>query len=204
MNNKLTVTIFNATGISKYTINPILQYSNSSTLLFITETWLLPPNRFLTHWQQHHTYGQIRSHIYNNGKNGISVLINLNCQFPVTIIPDDNPQFAHYLLSCIIAGILYHCIYIPPSTTTTTAMAILQHLPTHLPTTHNTIYCGDFNAQLGSYIGDHRNDGRSTQLKQWITLNGLTLWNKELAYGQPTFYHYNGQSIIDLFISNQL
>ncbi|KAI7848619.1 endonuclease-reverse transcriptase-domain-containing protein, partial [Circinella umbellata] len=199
-NNK-NKNIFNTTGISKYSINSILQHTTSSTLLFITETWLLPPNKFITNWPQNHTYGQIRSQRFRTAKAGISLLVNPNCQLQPTIITDHNPAYSQYHLSCIFAGTLYHCLYLPPSISTEKALDIIQHLPKRLPHTVNTIYCGDFNARLGNYTGDHRTDPRGTQLHQWILNNDLTLWNTKLSYGQPTVYHNNGTSIVDFFIS---
>src|SRR6478735_5433381 len=55
--SSLRISLFNATGLPKQAISPILQLSQNSDLLFITETWLLSPNRYPTTWSQYHTYG---------------------------------------------------------------------------------------------------------------------------------------------------
>ncbi|KAG0801957.1 hypothetical protein G6F22_000729 [Rhizopus arrhizus] len=55
--SSLRISLFNATGLPKQAISPILQLSQTSDLLFITETWFLSSNRCPTTWSQYHTYG---------------------------------------------------------------------------------------------------------------------------------------------------
>lgn len=149
----LTITIFNATCISKYSVDSILTYAEHSSLLFLVETWLLPPNRLLTNWRQFHTYGEPRADNYTwIGRMGISLLVPPDFTCPVHILPDTNPQFSKYHLSCIVADTLIHCLYLPPSLSTDDAMAIIQSLPLHHPNATNTLCCGDFNARLGSLL----------------------------------------------------
>ncbi|KAG1148871.1 hypothetical protein G6F37_000549 [Rhizopus arrhizus] len=75
--SSLRIFLFNATGLPKQAISLILQLSQDSDLLFITETWLLSPNRYLTTWSQYHTYG-IPTNSYNShrGTLGLAVLVN--------------------------------------------------------------------------------------------------------------------------------
>ncbi|KAI9245247.1 hypothetical protein BDA99DRAFT_528368, partial [Phascolomyces articulosus] len=56
-NNNITLTIFNTTGLNRQAINSILSFTPSTHLLFLTETWLLSPNRYPTNWKQYHEYG---------------------------------------------------------------------------------------------------------------------------------------------------
>jgi hypothetical protein len=74
-----------------------------------------------------------------------------------------------------------------------------------MPTSYaNVIIAGDFNGRHISYLGDKKTTIRGNQIQEWATTQGLTCFNKSLAYGQPTFYtHYNEEksSIIDLFFS---
>lgn len=50
----LTIGLWNANGLQATAIDDVLQHSHSFDLLFITETWLLPPVRLPTTWKQHH------------------------------------------------------------------------------------------------------------------------------------------------------
>lgn len=112
--DKLTITIFNATGISKYAVDSILTFTQHTSLLFLIETWLLPPNQLLTNWQQHHTYGEPRSDTYSwIGKMGISLLVHPDFNLPVHGIEDSDPHFSKYHLTCTVANTLIHCLYLP-------------------------------------------------------------------------------------------
>ncbi|KAL1932236.1 hypothetical protein VTP01DRAFT_9292 [Rhizomucor pusillus] len=75
-----------------------------------------------------------------------------------------------------------------------------------------TIVLGDLNTRMGSLTGDCKQTARRTPaLKQWMSTHDLTLWNAELARGQPTYsamrrpgYHARpvlSESIIDFFLS---
>ncbi|KAI8364626.1 Endonuclease/exonuclease/phosphatase [Radiomyces spectabilis] len=200
----LTITIWNANGIKKQLINSILDHTPDSTLLFITETWLLTPQSFPTNWRQFHIYGQAHPRTYV-GSMGISLLINPSSPFKDSIefMPHDpSSPYYNYVLSCRLGTILIHCLYLPPSIDDPFALEILQSLTTESDTTTTTIFCGDFNARLGPLLGDHRTTSRGTLFNnEWLIPHGLTLWNTTLAFGQPTYYRLDGTSIIDWFIS---
>lgn len=200
--DKLTITIFNATGISKYAVDSILTFTQHTSLLFLIETWLLPPNQLLTNWQQHHTYGEPRSDTYSwIGKMGISLLVHPDFNLPVHGIEDSDPHFSKYHLTCTVANTLIHCLYLPHLSQLPMLSPSSPVYHSVTPTLQTHIFCGDFNARVGSFVGDHFTDPRGTQFYQWIAANGLTLWNKELACGQPILYRRNGSSIIDWFLS---
>ncbi|KAG1125809.1 hypothetical protein G6F42_008371 [Rhizopus arrhizus] len=73
----------------------------------------------------------------------------------------------------------------------------------------NIILCGDFNARLGSTLGDHAENERASYFREFIANNRLTIWNQQLAYGIPTYIKGSSthgivkKSIIDLVITNQ-
>lgn len=66
--------------------------------------------------------------------------------------------------------------------------------------TDNTIIIGDLNARLQS-TGDSLTNARGRVLRDWLSDNGLHIWNTTLAYGIFTFERNTGRSIIDYFIS---
>ena len=204
-NHNITLSIFNTTGLNRSAINSILSFTPSTHLLFLIETWLLSPNRYPTNWTQYHTYGERPTPISRRGHLGISLLINPRCPFHVHLIPQTNSSpFSKYLLSCIVANTLIHCIYLPPPTESFAndlALAILDSLPLHYPNTTNTIICGDFNARLGNTTGDNESNTRGALMQKWIDSHHLTVWNAKLAYGKPTFLRHMGSSIIDLYMS---
>lgn len=53
-----TIGLWNANGLQATAIDDVLQHCHSFDLLFITETWLLPPVRLPTTWTQYHNYGR--------------------------------------------------------------------------------------------------------------------------------------------------
>lgn len=57
MRGNLTISLFNPTNLSKQAISYILKLTETSSLLFLTEAWLLSPNKYLITWRQFHTYG---------------------------------------------------------------------------------------------------------------------------------------------------
>ncbi|ORY94364.1 Endonuclease/exonuclease/phosphatase, partial [Syncephalastrum racemosum] len=185
------------------TVNTLTNTFPSSTLIFITETWLLSPTRYLTSWTQHHTYATPVTNT-TRGRNGIALLIHPECRYPVNILPSTSP----YLLSCQIADLLIHCTYLPPSLTNTEVETFLADLPllTH-SSQFNTLICGDFNARHTQLLGDRRTNASGRILRRWITEERLTCWNQQLAFGKPTFVahriHRQAEetSILDLFLS---
>ncbi|OAD67597.1 hypothetical protein PHYBLDRAFT_173931 [Phycomyces blakesleeanus NRRL 1555(-)] len=200
--NPVTITLWNANGLAKQTIPTILSYAPLTSLLFITETWLLSPHRYPTSWQQYHTYGQSVPNA-SRGCMGISLLVNPSFPYPISIVPSSSP----YVLSCIVFDCLIHCIYLPPSLSNDDAISILYDLPlssSSIPSS-NTIFCGDFNSRMGSFLGDHAITSRGTSFLQWIQATGLTCWNELLAFGIPTFLSGGSgtsrSSVIDLFLS---
>src|SRR6478735_8035449 len=53
----LIIGLWNANGLQATTVDDLLRHCQSFSLIFITETWLLPPARLPTSWQQFHLYG---------------------------------------------------------------------------------------------------------------------------------------------------
>ncbi|KAG1535134.1 hypothetical protein G6F49_013236 [Rhizopus delemar] len=104
-NNMLTMTLWNANGCNRYTVDQTTNSLLTSSLILITETWLLSPLRLMTTWQQYHTYG-IPLEGQSRGQMGISLLVNPDCPYPVTHFPSDNP----YVLSCQVSTLLVHCM----------------------------------------------------------------------------------------------
>lgn len=141
MSSEITITLWNASGLAKQAATPILSILDFSTLIFITETWLLPPSRYPTQWQQYHTYGKPVPNT-QRGQMGIALLVHPDCPYPVHHIPTTSP----YLLSCQIADILIHCVYLPPSASFSNddAISFIESLPlsTH-PSQTNTVILGD-------------------------------------------------------------
>jgi hypothetical protein len=203
--SRLTISLFNATGMPKQSIYPILQLAQNSDILFLTETWLLSPTRFKSTWKEYHTYGlPLTTSRGRQGHLGLALLVNPRCDFPVCQIEHSHPLLTKYTLSIVLSStVLIHCIYIPPELEEDVPItAILDELPMQYASTTTTILCGDFNARLGQITGDTRLDSRGRVFSNWIQTQNLTLWNQHLTYGQPTSYTFQGTSIIDFFISD--
>ncbi|ORE03896.1 hypothetical protein BCV72DRAFT_212417 [Rhizopus microsporus var. microsporus] len=185
-NNLLTITQWDSNGCARHTIEAVTNSILSTHLLFLTETWLLSPLRFLTNWRQFHTYAVPVDNTYR-GEMGISLLVHPDCPHPVTHFPSTSP----YVLSCQVSNLLIHCVYLPPALPD----AVLQQLPTQThPSQANTIICGDFNARYSALLGDSRTTQRGTAFYNWMVENGLHCWNSELTFGIPT---YNSHSKIN-------
>ena len=135
--SSLRISLFNATGLPKQAISPILQLSQNSDLLFVTETWLLSPNRYPTTWHQYHTYGSpTNSYNIHRGTLGLALLVNPTCKLPIYHISHEHPLLAKYSLSIILSSkILIHCLYLPPSLETEVISQILDLLPLHISNT---------------------------------------------------------------------
>ncbi|KAG1434631.1 hypothetical protein G6F56_014243 [Rhizopus delemar] len=54
MTPMLNMTLWNANGCNRYTVDQTTNALLTSSLIFITETWLLSPLRLMTSWQQYH------------------------------------------------------------------------------------------------------------------------------------------------------
>lgn len=68
------------------------------------------------------------------------------------------------------------------------------------PGTNNIIFCGDFNARIGDWVGDHDINLRGYRLRTWIRQHGITILNASLAFGLPTLLLDIRSSIVDLFL----
>lgn len=198
----VNIAIWNATGLPKDTIDYLLTHLQQTNITFITETWLLSPNRFPTSWTQYHTYALPIPNT-PRGQMGLTLLINPSNPYPTSPVTIPNHQYPSYTISCTFGEYLIHCVYLPPSLSHDTAIDILESLPLEHSSTTNTIICGDFNARLGTVVGDRDTTIRGYRIRTWMESYGLHLWNAELAKGQPTFIRHNGSSIIDLFFSTQ-
>ncbi|KAI8881118.1 hypothetical protein K501DRAFT_189665, partial [Backusella circina FSU 941] len=189
MNRELTITVWNANGLERNSISTVTNALGSSSLIFITETWLLSPLRLPTSWSQQHTYATplVFTNRYGyrqvRGQNGLSLLINPEFPNPVNIVPSSSP----YILSCQVSSLLIYCVYLPPSMLDSEAFALLRSLSINeYPSQLNTMICGDFNARYAALLGDSRDNSHGPLLDDWLRESGLRCWNAELAKGIPT------------------
>lgn len=190
--------LWNATGLNKTSIHDLLRHCTSHSLIFITETWLLPPTRLHSSWKEFHLYGTPVAGEWR-GSQGVSALVAPSCPLPVMQIPIHNKYALGLQLGRSLRVI---CLYLPPTLDSSTICDVLATLPL----THDTILCGDFNARMGDITGDHDTNTRGTLLKEWCEEHDFTILNSSLAHGQPTFLTWrNGRemsSIVDYFLSN--
>jgi len=194
MSQDITITIWNANCLDRMTINTVTQSLPLSSLIFITETWLLSPLRLPTSWQQFHTYGLPVPNM-RRGQMGISLLVNPDFPYPVTHIPSVSP----YVLSCQVASTLIHCVYLPPtaSFSDSDALSVLRDLPLHSsPSQTNTIICGDLNARHARLLGDTKTTTRGTLLYEWLLDTGLYCWNASFAFGEPTLVQQRRRRVV--------
>lgn len=200
---KLNIACINANGrLREEAIDSVLYYCNNIDLLFITETWLPPAVTSLpTTWQQFHIYGKP---VHNSFRHemGISLFINPSFQHNNFYV---DTSASEYYMTCRIDNTLIYCFYLPPtpSLNDTIALDILKSLPFD----SNLILCGDFNARMGKYSGDHKWNTRGSKLAALIRRTGLFNWNSKLQYKIPTRLNYNTnthkieQSIVDYFFT---
>ncbi len=95
----------------------MLNIAKNLSLLFITETWLLSPNKYpIPTWKQFHTYGiPVNSYNQHRGQLGLALLVNPDFKLPIHHINHVNPLLAKFTLSIIInSKLLIHCLYLPP------------------------------------------------------------------------------------------
>ncbi|KAG1443387.1 hypothetical protein G6F55_012690 [Rhizopus delemar] len=194
----LTIGLWNANGLQASTVDDLLRHCQSFSLVFITETWLLPPARLPTSWQQFHLYGSPVAGQYR-GSMGVSALVSPRCSLPVVEFPVN----CKYALGLQLGRSLrLICLYLPPSLPTAEVQSVLDSLPL----TDDTIICGDLNVRLGRLVGDSRTNMRSSVLRRWCDDHGLNILNKTLAYGIPTYLtcrgHAEVSSIVDYYITN--
>ncbi|KAG2192064.1 hypothetical protein INT47_006507 [Mucor saturninus] len=192
------ISLLNANGLKATTVQDPLSHTLFSDMLLITETWLTPSMLLPTNWPQYHCYGQKVKNANNRGKGGITALFNPLCKHTVLQLPSPND----HTLSLKVGDLRVHCLYLPPSMPINQVFATLDSIPL-LP---NTILCGDFNARLGSFVGDHQSDSRGNRLLSWCSDHQLRILNESLAHGVPIFSGFRlGQeisSIVDFFITN--
>ncbi|KAI9485988.1 MAG: hypothetical protein EXX96DRAFT_547248, partial [Benjaminiella poitrasii] len=158
--SQICVTLFNATSLPRQAITPILNFTYDSTLLLLTETWLLPPLKYPTNWKQYHTYGIKRRNNSYKGQQVISLLVNPQCPYHVHFLPHDSTDLSQYKLSFIMASIFFHCLYLPPHIDTHQTQQILTSLPLTMHGTTQTVLCGNSNARMGTFTGDYDRNSR--------------------------------------------
>ena len=199
--HNITIGLWNANSLQATSVSEVLSHCQQYTILFITETWVLPPSLLNVGWHEFHTYGKPVLDTQNRrtrGSQGIVALINPNCPLPVNHLIINS----EYILSLQLGQLRISCFYLPPSLSLSQAMAALDTVPLNA----NTILCGDFNARLSTLTGDTAANTRGTQFKSWLQDRSLQVLNASMAYGIPTFRRMmNGvehNSIIDLFLIN--
>lgn len=208
MNESIGITLWNAQGITSETMDFIMQNIPMPTdFFFITETWLRPQRSLPTTWIQIHNYG-ISVDRASRGQYGISLLINPS--FPYTVLPLPIYQESNYILPCLCQNYLFICTYLPPNLHDQICFDLLTEAIQHYSdnyTYDHLILCGDFNARLGNYVGDKRENTRYHLFLDFVHRHCLTLHNIQHAFGIPTFIRGNEanptdkSSIIDFFLT---
>ncbi|RKP35403.1 Endonuclease/exonuclease/phosphatase, partial [Dimargaris cristalligena] len=194
----LRIALWNARSLSTAKAQDALRHASLFDIIFITETWLLPPKRLHTPWTQYHQYGLPTSN-QRLGHMGICALINPLLNIPIINLNLTSP----HCLGLSLGSFQIICLYIPPLLPSETLISTLSSLPL----TPNTILCGDFNSRHRQLTGDHRQNTLGIALLEWITTTPFQVLNNTLAHGIPTLYRYfpgrpTQTSIIDLFICN--
>ncbi|KAG0804881.1 hypothetical protein G6F20_012349 [Rhizopus arrhizus] len=194
----LTIGLWNANGLQESTAEDLLRHCQSFSLVFITETWLLPPHRIRTSWTQFNLYGSPVINSYR-GSQGVSALVSPRC--PMAVV--QFPVHTKYALGLRLGRSLrLICLYLPPSLSNDEVSSVLVSLPL----TDDTIICGDLNARLGALTGDSVANARGSVLLRWCEEHALSVLNSTLAPGVPTFLSFRGgqvkQSMIDYFLTN--
>ncbi|KAG1046414.1 hypothetical protein G6F43_011102 [Rhizopus delemar] len=182
----LTISLWNSNGCGRHTIEAITNALPPTDLLFLTETWLLPPLKFLTNWKQYHTYAIPVDNSFR-GEMGISLLVHPDCPHQVTHFPSSSP----YVFSVQVSNLLIHCVYLPPALSVDEAIAVLDSLSAQShPSQHNTIVCSDFNARHRDWLGDHRTMifGTYNSDVGWTEINNKII-NKDIINDQTRHEH---------------
>ncbi|KAG1442624.1 hypothetical protein G6F56_010990 [Rhizopus delemar] len=191
------MSLWNANGLRATTVHEVLSHCFSSSLLFITETWLLSPSLLPTDWMQYHVYG-VPVASTSRGSMGVTALVNPSCPYTITQLPSAN----RYTLSLKVGPFRVHCVYVPPPLSNSDFLSVLSSIPS-LP---NTIICRDFNARLGDLTGDHLVSARGRSMLQWLSISSFEVLNGSLARGVPTWLGFRDgaemSSVIDLFLTN--
>ena len=195
--SSFSFSLWNANGLRQSTVHDVLSHAMNTHVLLVTETWLTSGS-FPTDWTQYHLYGSKVLGAFNRGSGGITAFVSPSCPFSVSQLPSYN---AH-TLSLKVGNLTVHCVYLPPPLSSDQVLSLLYSLPT----TSDTIICGDFNARFGSLLGDTNTNPRGNALLPWLEESSMSLLNAQLAYGTPTFTTFRRQqevsSIIDLFLTN--
>ncbi|KAI7861209.1 hypothetical protein K492DRAFT_139335, partial [Lichtheimia hyalospora FSU 10163] len=103
-----------------------------------------------------------------------------------------------YVITITLGIYTIHGCYFPPSLNHEDFTQALHSLSTG----DHVLIIGDLNARL-AITGDSQTNDRGRLLRDWLSDNGLHIWNTSLAHGIYTFERNNGRSIIDYFISRQ-
>lgn len=205
--DQLKIALWNSRGDDKLTTQIITELYPFHDIIIITETWLLSPKRLLSNWTQYHTYASKVPNSHH-GQIGLTILINPNIEHTVTHLPTNSL----YTNTIRINNTIIHGVYLPHpaspsnfSLSPTEVQALFDSLLITGPTITQTIICGDFNGRQKKYLGDTIINARGNLIMNWATTNGLSNYNSQLLYGQPTFHtYYDGipkSSIVDLFFS---
>ncbi|KAI7865039.1 Endonuclease/exonuclease/phosphatase [Spinellus fusiger] len=197
MSDTINLSLWNANGLRATTVHDVLSHCSPTTLLFITETWLLSPACLPTDWEQFHLYGSPVVSSYC-GSMGVSDLVSPSFPYPVHQLPSLNK----YTFSLKVGPLCFLCLYLPPSLSCSDLISILSSLPIY----PNTILCGDFNARLGDITGDSVMSPHGTAMVPWFEEWSLSVLNSSLSYGIATWHGFWQQctcsSILDLFLCN--
>lgn len=202
--NKITIGLWNANGLTPTKVSELLSYCHSFTAIFITETKLTAPSRLhnTNGWTQFHIYGPLIyvNPTFNRGSQGVVALVNPNRPVHVTHLLSTNP----YTLSLQFGKLHISCLYLPPSLSLNQVFATLDAIPLQ----QDSILCGDFNARFHHFTGDTERNVKGTRLQSWCQDHDLSILNATLAHGDETFARMvegrKQKSIIDLFTSNNL
>ncbi|CDS14377.1 hypothetical protein LRAMOSA06546 [Lichtheimia ramosa] len=161
-------------------------------IIILNETYLTQ-GRLHTHWHQYHNYAQ-RPENGTRGFGGISVLVNPDLHTHIHVQAITSP----YVLTFNAGRYTIHALYLPPSLSLSQYRTILHSLTID----EFTLIIGDMNTRM-TILGDHDHNERQETFLDWSTINGLTIWNRLLAFGEYTFDGARGRSIIDLFVSQE-
>ena len=166
-------------------------------IIFLCETYFKRGN-LRCKWKQFHNYAIMRDDSPGFKHFGLSFLIHPDFPYEVHSLSIQNGE----VLSLKVGPYTLHGLYLPPGMDDMVAAERYNSLLVD----PYTIFLGDLNSRLGSFTGDTRTNNRNHALSTWISTNDLTLWNAELAFGEPTYsvVKNNGrlyQSVIDFFIS---
>lgn len=160
MRGPIRIGLFNATGLPRQAISPILDLTQTSSIFTSHWNLAITTTQIPTLWKQHNTYGIKRHENTHKGCQDISLFVNPHCPYPINPLPTDNTPTAQYKLSFTIADILVHWLCIPPHLNYNIVQQILDLLPLTLHRTTQTIICRDFTALMGSFTGDHSSNSR--------------------------------------------